>query len=118
MAGTSRKARSRIYWRNQGGERRAYGDFRDFSDVGGKRGALVIAGSKTATTDPIIAESLAVAHVAKLQLRRRNKVLLGIERQANLAEFSAHHLVEKQRSGRVTTTWLESVQVQLETAIA
>ncbi len=31
----------RIYWRDQGGVRRAYADFREYADVGGKREALV-----------------------------------------------------------------------------
>ena len=117
VAGKTKKARNRIYWRNQGGEQRAFGDRRDFADVGGKREALVIVGAKTATTDSVIAESLAAEQFARLQLRRRNKIILGIARRANLAEFASHHLVEKQRSGGVTTSWLESVQVHLEMAI-
>ena len=117
MATTSKKARSRIYWRNQGGERRAYADFRDFADVGGKREALVIVGAKTATTDPIIAEALVVDRLTMLQERRRNKTLLGIQRQALLAEFGAHHLVEKARSGRMTEQWLAAVEMHLEAAI-
>ncbi len=60
MGKQSAKARSRIYWRNQGSERSAYGDFRDFADVGGKREALIPRGAKTATGDPVIAEALGV----------------------------------------------------------
>jgi hypothetical protein len=85
MAKGSKKARSRIYWRNQGSEQRAYADFRDFADVGGKREALVIAGKKTATTDSILAEALVADRLTALQERRRNKTLLGIQRQALLA---------------------------------
>lgn len=39
----ARKQRQRIYWREQGTHRRAYGDFRDFGDVGGGREALRLA---------------------------------------------------------------------------
>lgn len=117
MSKSSEKARSRIYWRNQGGERRAYADFRDFADVGGRREALIARGAKTATVDPILAEALVVARLGDLQECRRNKTLLGLARKATLAEFSAYHLVQKQRSGRFTTQWLESVQNHLEAAI-
>lgn len=117
MPKSSTKGRSRIYWRNQGAERRAYGDFRDFADVGGKREALVAKGAKTATSDPVVAEALVADRLTQLQERRRNKTLLGIERHAGLAEFAAHHLVQKQRSGRFTAQWLESVQNHLEAAI-
>ena len=43
--------KNRIYWREQGGGRKAYGDFRDFADVGGKREALKPEGSKAPTSD-------------------------------------------------------------------
>jgi len=113
----STKGRSRIYWRNQGGNRRAYADFRDFADVGGKREALICTGTKTAALDPLIAEKLVSERLIELQTRRRNKTVLGLEAQATLAEFAAHHLVEKQRSGRFTVQWLETVQLHLEAAI-
>ena len=45
--------RYRIYWREQGGSKRAYGDFRD---VGGKREGLIPPGETRATTDPVLAE--------------------------------------------------------------
>jgi hypothetical protein len=34
-----------------------------------------------------------------------------------LAEFAAHHLVEKRRCGRFTEQWIEAVQMHLEAAI-
>jgi integrase len=117
MRRKSTKGRSRIYWRNQGGNRRAYADFRDFADVGGKREALICTGTKTAALDPLIAEKLVSERLIELQTRRRNKTVLGLEAQATLAEFAAHHLVEKQRSGRFTVQWLETVQMHLEAAI-
>lgn len=47
----------RIYWRDQGGERRAYADFRDYADVGGGREALTPKREKRATTDPDVAQA-------------------------------------------------------------
>ncbi len=64
------KARSRIYWRERGGERRAYGDFRDYAEVGGGREALIPPGAPTATTDPVIAEVLVGHRLTELQERR------------------------------------------------
>jgi hypothetical protein len=60
---TPRKRRSRIYWRLRGGARRAYGDFRDYSAVGGKREALIASGEKVATADPDTAHAIAAARV-------------------------------------------------------
>ena len=48
---TPKKRRSRIYWRTRGGVRRAYGDFRDYADVGvgRKRSLLRVSGSPRPT---------------------------------------------------------------------
>lgn len=117
MAGQGRKPRSRVYWRNQGTNRRAYGDFRDFYDVGGGREALVPRGARLATSDPVVAQSLAAQRLAELQERRRNKTLLGVERQASLAEFASHHLVQKKRAGRVTDRHLSDSEQRLRRAV-
>ncbi len=45
---------SHIFWRNG----RAYGDFRDYKDVGGGREALAIPGSTWGTTDEVTAKTL------------------------------------------------------------
>lgn len=108
-----RRKRSRVYWRNG----RAYGDFRDYSDVGGKREALIPSGAGTATTDEVIARKLVADRLEELQERRRNKVLLGIERDAALQDYAAHHLIEKARSGRVTERWLQSMERHLREAV-
>jgi integrase len=112
-----RRKRSRIYWRDRGGERRAYADFRDFSDVGGGREALVPKGAKIATADPAVAEAVAGARLQELQERRRNKNILGRERQANLKDFAAHHLLQKSNAGRVTAGWLATAEVHLRAAV-
>ncbi len=51
-------AEARIYWRDRGGTPRAYGDFRAYSDVGGKREPLIPEGLTAATDDEAIAAKL------------------------------------------------------------
>ena len=113
-----RRTRSRIYWRERGGQRRAYADFRDYCDVGGGREALIPAGQKAATNDPLVAEKLVVDRLKQLQDRRRNRAVLDVDRQVDLAEFASHHLVQKARSGRFTDQWLATVELHLQSAVA
>ena len=108
---------SRIYWRIRGGERRAYADFRDFQDVGGGREALIQPGSGRATSDLAIAEKLVAERLSELQERRRNKALLGMERETALEAFASYHLIQKARSDRFTTRWLEETEHRLRRAI-
>ena len=61
-----RKGGARIYWRMQGGARRAYGDFRDYSDAGGRREAHVPRGENLATTDDATAQLLVADRLMKL----------------------------------------------------
>ncbi len=91
----ARRRRTRIYWRNQGGTRRAYADFRDYCDVGGGREALIAPGQFRATEDADVAQKLVADRLRELEQFRRHKLLLGIERRAKLEEFAAHHLIEK-----------------------
>jgi integrase len=114
---TRSRTRSTIYWRNRGGEGRAYGDFRDYADVGGGREALILPGQKVATTDPVVAEKLAVDRLMLLEERRRSRALLGVERQVGLAEFAEYHLVQKARTGQFTEQWLAAVEMHLRTAV-
>lgn len=113
-----RRRTSRLYWRERGGQRRAYADLRAFRDVGGGQEALVAPGESSATTDQDIAERLLTDRVAELEQRRRNRTLLGIEREATLQDFASYHLVEKAKSGRVTAAWLEQTERQLRVAVA
>lgn len=99
---------SRIYWRDQGGERRAYGDFRD---LGGKREALIPEGETRATTDPDVAQALCTERVKELASRTRDRVLLGIEEPSSVGTFAAHHLKLKARSGRVSEAHLANMQL-------
>jgi integrase len=65
----------------------------------------------------VLAEKLVADRLKELQERRRNRVLLGVEKQIGLAEFASHHLVQKARSGRFTEQWLASVEMHLRTAV-
>lgn len=113
----AKRRKSRVYCRDRGGELRYYGDFRDFSDVGGKREPLTPAGSALATSDRDVAERLSGQRVKELEQKRRNRDVLGIEREKNLADYAAYHLEQKAKSGEVTTPWLESTERHLAAAV-
>ena len=112
-----RRRGSRIYWRERGGQPRAYGDFREYADVGGAREALVPLGEKVATSDPVVAEKVVADRLRELQERRRNRTLLGVERQLGLEELASEHLVKKAQTGRFTEQWLEAVEAHLRAAV-
>jgi integrase len=114
----SRSRKTRIYWRERGGERRAYADFRDFADVGGRREALIPPGGSRATDDPVVAEALVGERLKTLQNRRRNKGLgLTARESGSLGEFAQYHLEEKAEEGRVEETWIARAELHLETAV-
>jgi integrase len=97
--------------------KRYYADFRDLSDVGGKREALVPVNEKQATADPDIAQRLVADRIKELEALRRKRSLLGITKETALGPFAAHHLVEKKRSGCVTDGWLVDIEHRLENAV-
>lgn len=109
------KENSRIRWRNQGGQLRAYADLRNH---GGGRNALIPPGETRGTTDPEIAEYLLVQRMSNLLERRRAKVLLGLDPEADLAEFADHHLKAKAKSGEYLQQWLTISRTYLDRAIA
>jgi integrase len=111
--GSSKKAKSRIYWREQGGERRAYADFRD---AGGKREALIQLGDKRATTDRVIAEKLVADRLAEL-LGDKRDAAYGRKAPVPIAEFVAHHLIQKARSGKYAASWLANAERMLGLAV-
>lgn len=111
---TRKKSKARIYWRERGGERRAYADFRD---MGGTREALIAPGESRATTDGVIAEKLVADRLAELQAQKRNSVLLGTKRQAKLAGFVTEHLVKKAQSGKFSESWLVDSERMLTLAV-
>ena len=112
-----RKRESRIYWRKRGGKSRAYADFRGFADVGGRREPLIPAGARAATVDADIAAELVSVRLRELERKRRNRTLLGVEREATLQAFAAHHLIEKRSAGLVTEGWLGETQKRLQAAV-
>jgi integrase len=110
---TPRRRKGRIYWR--GG--RAWGDFRDYADAGGRLEPLVPEGQKFATKDADVAQLLATTRLKELEQLRRDRGLHGRRQRATLADFAAHHLVEKKRAGKVTDAWLELAQTFLQRAV-
>ncbi len=102
--------RSRIYTR--GG--RFWGDFRA---KGGRREPLVPPGERVATTDRDIAEVLAADRLKQLEQASRNRVLLGIEGPAQLAEYASHYLVLRKKSGKVTEHHIAALQTRLQRAV-
>lgn len=108
---------SRIYTRTRGGAPRFYGDFRDFSDVGGSREPLVPEGSTVATADPDVAAKLATERVQQLEEARRNRTLLGIRRVESLASYAAKHMITKAREGQADPGWLATTEKHLAAAI-
>jgi hypothetical protein len=116
---TPRKRKSRIYWRERGGDRRAYFDGRDFQDVGGKLEPLVAAGERMATTDPDVAMRLASDRLEQLEAARKRRAFNGgraVETQ--LAAFARLHLIAKKRAGKVTDQWLAMAELSLDRAVA
>ena len=94
---------------------RAYADLRD---LGGGRTALIPEGEVRATTDPEIAEHLLVQLMTELAEERKNRVLLGLNPDADLAEFSVYHLEEKASSGEYRQQYLEISATYLARAVA
>src|SRR6266705_5988598 len=109
--------KSRIYWRERGGTRRAYADLRDHADVGGGREALVAEGEKLATADETTAQVLLARRLEQLDAARRGRALHGETRQVTLADFAASHLVAKAESQKFTEHWLEVTEKCLDRAI-
>lgn len=113
----TRRSRQRIYWRGQGGIRRAYGDFRDYRDVGGTQEALREPGERRATSDPDVAAQLLAGRLAELEQARRNRKLFGPGRGAQLELYASEHLVAKAKAGRATERWLRSSELFLRRAV-
>lgn len=111
------RTRQRIYWREQGGAKRAYADFRD---LGGKREALRLPGAKRATTDAEVAEALYSKRVGALL---RQRAVSGV-REANdlprvttVARWVREHLLAKAKAGKVTDQWMEGEELRLQRAV-
>src|SRR2546422_4518815 len=112
------RGKSRIYWRERGGTRRAYADLRNYADVGGGREAIVAPGEKLATADETTAQVLLARRLEQLDGSRRGRALHGETRQVTLAEFARTHLVAKAESQKFTEHWLEVTEKCLGPAAA
>jgi integrase len=111
------KATAYLTVRDQGGETRYYGDFREFKDVGGKREALKPLGAKRATTDRKLAMELITARIAELEGMRRRRQRGEPLRDAHLAEYSVYHLNQTKSSKSVTDQWLSAATGHLIAAV-
>jgi integrase len=107
------RPKSRIYWRDQGGERRAYADFRD---LGGKRIPLIPEGDKRATTNPELAEQIAAKRLQEIIAGKRDREA-GKKPATPIGEYASYHLVAKAKSGRYSELWLEDSERMLGVAI-
>ena len=115
---TPRKRQSRVFWRVQSGSRRAWADFRDFADVGGKREPLIPLGERFATTDPDLALRLALRRLEELEGARKRRTLTGRAEVVTLAAYARDYLIAKKKSGQATDAWLAACQEFLERAVA
>lgn len=110
-----RKPRRRLYWRKG----RAYADFRDFADVGGRLYEPLRPGEGLpATDDLVVAQAILAKRLEELKAARRAFGLHSSEGRplATLYEFAQHHLIEKRQEG-TTARWLQVAQLYLERAV-
>jgi integrase len=110
---TPRKRKSRIYWRAA----RAWGDFRDYADAGGRREPLIATGEKLATEDPDVADGLVVARLAQLRQARQRRRETGRPLSHALAAQTREHLIAKKRAGKVTDGWIAATEGFLRRAV-
>ena len=112
--GKGKRADNRlIEWRSG----RAYGDFRAYADVGGAKVALAEAGKTWATNDEAIAALLYDAELERLDLARRGKVGVRVERNTTLAELVQHHLVMKATAAKTSDSHMFDLESRLAEAI-
>lgn len=120
---------ARIYWRNG----RAYGDFREYSDVGGGRESLKPEGRSRATKDADEALRLYTARLEALKaarahaeqvarLKRDGKYddvvqIIEPDEGATLQAFAARHLKRKAVDKEATRRWLLEVERHLRAAV-
>ncbi len=118
---SGRRKRSRVFWRDQGGAQRAYADFRDYTDVGGRRESLIVPGDELATTDVEVAEVLAAKRLAELnqlRARRQGRAVHGLPRETTLADFAREHLIAKAKAGTTTQGWVAESEHYLRRALS
>jgi integrase len=117
---SGKRKRIRLFWREQGGARRAYGDFRDYADAGGRREALFVPGETLATTDAEVAEVLAAKRLAelnKLRAQHQGRALHGLPRETTLSDFAREHLIAKAKAVTNTQGWIAESEHYLRRAL-
>lgn len=87
-------------------------------NFGGGRVALIPEGETRATADPEIAEELLRQRLTELKEQRRNRVLLGLDPDADLAEYAVRHLQLKAESGEYSEDWIANSELYLARAVA
>jgi len=115
-----RRTTGRVFWREQGGARRAYGDFRDYADVGGKREALVVPRDRRATSDANLAEVLAARRLDelnRLRAQRQAGAVHDLPKRTTLLAFAREHLIAKAKAGNATESWVAETEHCLARAI-
>jgi len=96
---------------------RWWGDFREFTAVGGRQEALRPPGQARATADRNLAAQLYAARLRQLE-DARDDVARGRLPAVTLEAFAVEHVSAKRQAGRVTAGWLELQAVFLERALA
>ena len=112
------RRRARIYWRHQGGARRAWGDFREYARCGGTRCPLIWPGETKATTDEVRAHELFARRLQ--ELRDARDADTRIEQPTTrppLHEAVADYLIAKAEEP-VTAGWVAAHAGFLAKAIA
>jgi integrase len=97
----------RIYWRGK----RAWGDFRAWEDVGGKREPLAPVGAQRGTTDETEAAILWDARAEELERKRRSARARAVHRPDTLRGYAPTYLVAKaQESDPSDSTMIRAEQ--------
>ena len=113
MSRPRKQHETRLYWRNG----RAYGDFRAYDEVGGKREALAEKGATWGTKDPEIAEALFAARLRELQERRKGRAGVDVRRTTTLAVLVRDHLIKKHKAGKTSHSHMVDLEQRLRLAI-
>ena len=94
----ARRRKTRLHWKRG----RAYGDFRDHADVGGKREALIPDGETCATQDERVAQRLISKRLDELEALCKG-IVSGVKPVPLLRDYIPKHLKRKELKARPST---------------